>query len=79
MSNNIKVNIELIREKLIDSNVLTREDSFDINMLKDLLNNKFKEINYSNAKEDVITFIEDKDSLNLWSEDFFTEITKNLE
>lgn len=79
MSNNTKVNIELIREKLIDSNVLTREDSFDINMLKDLLNNKFKEINYSNAKEDVIAFIEDKDSLNLWSEDFFTEITKNLE
>ena len=79
MSNNTKVNIKLIREKLIDSNVLTREDSFDINMLKDLLNNKFKEINYSNAKEDVIAFIEDKDSLNLWSEDFFTEITKNLE
>ena len=78
MSNNTKVNIELIREKLIDSNVLTREDSFDINMLKDLLNNKFKEINYSNAKEDVIAFIEDKDSLNLWSEDFFTEITKKL-
>ena len=79
MSNNTKVNIELIREKLIDSNVLTREGSFDINMLKDLLNNKFKEINYSNAKEDVIAFIEDKDSLNLWSEEFFTEITKNLE
>lgn len=78
LSKNTSVNLELIREKLIDSNVLKKEDMFDIDVLKEMLNNKFKEINYTNAKEDVITFIEDKDSLNLWSEDFFKEITKEL-
>lgn len=78
LSKNSKVNIKLVREKLIDSNVLKREDEFDIDNLKELLNNKFKQINYKEAKEDVITFIEDKDSLNLWSEEFFIEITKNL-
>ncbi len=44
-----------------------------------MLNNKYKDIDYNDAKEDVITFIEDKDSLNLWSLEFFTEISKNLE
>ena len=78
LSKNTKVNIKLIREKLIDSNFLKREDDFGIDILKELLNKKFGEINYTNAKEDVIVFIKDKDSLNLWSEEFFKEITKNL-
>lgn len=78
ISKNAKVNIELVKEKLIDSNVLSRDDEFTIDTLKKLLNNKFEEIDYSDAKDDVIIFIEDKDSLSLWSKDFFEQITKNL-
>ena len=78
LSKNISVNLELVKEKLIDSNVLKRNDNFDINVLKEMLTNKFNEINYNDAKEDVIAFIEDKDSLNLWTKEFFVEITKNL-
>lgn len=78
LSKNTKVNIKLIREKLIDSNFFKKEDDFGIDILKELLNKKFSEINYTNAKEDVIVFIKDKDSLNLWSEEFFKEITKKL-
>ena len=78
-SHNTKVNIELIREKLIASDVLKQDSEFNIENLKQLLYKKFKEIDYTNAKEDVITSNEDKESLNLWSEDFFVEITKILE
>lgn len=78
LSKNTTVNLDLVKEKLIASNVLKREDIFNINVLKEMLNKKFEEINYTNAKEDVITFIEDKDSLSLWSKEFFKEITKNL-
>ena len=79
LSKNIKVNIELIREKLIDSQVLKREDTFNIDVLKELLMQKFEQIDYKNAREDVETFIEDKDSLELWSKEFFKDITKILE
>ena len=79
LSEGTKVNLELIKSKLIQSEVLTVDSEFNIDKLKDLLNKKFREINYSDAKEDVITFIEDKDSLNLWSSDFFIDISKNLE
>lgn len=79
LSKNTKVNLELIRSKLIDSNVITKELEFNIEILKEMLNKKFQEIDYTNAKEDVITFINDKDSLNLWSAEFFMEISKNLE
>lgn len=78
LSKNISVNIDLLREKLIDSNVLKKEDIFNIDILKEMLNKKFDEINYTDAKEDIIAFIEDKESLNLWSQDFFKEITKEL-
>ena len=79
LSKETKVNLKLIRSKLIESKVITDNSDFNIDILKTLLNKKFSEINYTDAKEDVITFIEDKDSLNLWNSEFFVEITKNLE
>lgn len=78
LSKNISVNLELVKEKLINSNILKRSDNFNISDLKEMLTNKFNEINYNDAKEDVIAFIDDKDSLNLWSKEFFIEITQNL-
>lgn len=78
LSKNSSVNIELVKKKLIDSNVLKEDDEFNIDILKEMLNKKFKEINYTDAKEDVIPFIKDIDSLNLWNADFFTDINKNL-
>ena len=79
LSKETKVNLELIKSKLIESKVITENSDFNIDILKNLLNKKFKEINYADAKEDVITFIEDKDSLNLWNSEFFVEITKNID
>lgn len=78
LSQNINVNIKLIQEKLIDSKVLKKDDLFNIEILKELLFQKFDMINFKDAKDDVVAFIEDKDSLNLWSKEFFREITKNL-
>lgn len=79
LSKGIKVNLDLVKEKLINSGAISRNDIFNIDILKEMLNIKFKEINYTDAKEDVITFIEDKDSLNLWNSEFFTEINKSLD
>lgn len=78
LSKNSSVNLELVKEKLIDSNALKESDEFNIDILKEMLEQKFKEINYTEAKEDVMPFIKDIDSLNLWSSDFFIDINKNL-
>ena len=50
----------------------------NINVNLDLLKNKFKEINYTESKEDVIPFIKDTQSLNLWNCEFFIKITEQL-
>ncbi len=78
LANDVNVNLELIRRKLIDSKYINDSDSFNLDILKDLLRSKFKEINYVDAKEDVIPFIKDLKSLDLWSSDFFIKITDNL-
>lgn len=78
LSKNISVNIELVKQKLIESEVNGVDKSFNIEKLKNMLNKRFKQINYTEAKEDILPFIEDTDSLNLWSSDFFIEITKEL-
>ena len=78
LSKGIKVNLELVKSKLIESKVLAPNSDFTIDILKDLLNKKFEEINYTDAKEDVMPFIKDIDSLKLWNSDFFINISKDI-
>ena len=78
LANETNVNIELIKNKLIESEYINSDDYFDINVLKELLIKKFNEINYTEAKEDVLPFIKNVDSLNSWNKDFFISITNNL-
>ncbi len=78
LANNTKVNLELVKNKLIESNYINDNDKFSIDDLKNLLINKFKEIDYTEAKEDVIPFIKNTESLNIWSSEFFISITKEL-
>ncbi len=78
LANNTNVNLELLKNKLIDSKYIDKNDEFNLDILKDMLINKFKEIDYNNAKEDVIPFIKDINSLKLWNSDFFSKITEQL-
>jgi len=44
-----------------------------------MLFDKFNEINYEDAKDDIIPFIKNVDSLNVWNKDFFISITNKLQ
>ena len=78
LATDTKVNIELLKNKLIDSNYINKDDTLDIHKVKELLINKFNEIDYADAIEDIKPFIKDTDSLNLWNKDFFISITDKL-
>ena len=74
-----KVNLKNLKEKLIQSNFINQDFDLTIEKLKTMLNERFENINYNQAKEDVLPFIKDKSKLDLWSKEFFIEITKNLQ
>ena len=79
LSRNTKFNLPHLREKLIESNVLNKEQAVDVEDIRNLLNKRFDEIDFENAKEDVIPFIKKTDVLDIWSKEFFKEISLNLE
>ena len=79
VANDIKVNMNLLKNKLLESDYIKENDKFNIDILKEMLINKFNEINYDEAKEDVISFVKNSDSLDTWSKEFFISITNKLE
>jgi hypothetical protein len=44
-----------------------------------MLKDRFEKINYEQAKEDVVPFIKDARELDIWSADFFAQITDSLQ
>lgn len=78
LANHTPVNLELLKNKLIESNYIDFTSEMNIQVLKDLLIRKFNEIDYEEAKKDVLPFIKDVETLNMWSKEFFIRITSQL-
>ena len=78
MGKGAHVNLPHLRARLIDSGFITENDAFEIEDVKRMLMNKFDTIDYKQAREDVIPFIKDPSKMDLWSVDFFQQITENL-
>lgn len=78
LSKNTKFNLLHLREKLIKSEFISRDIEITCDSVKEMLINRFNEIDYNAAKADVIPFIKDTSVLDLWSKDFFISITSGL-
>ncbi|MBQ6582625.1 MAG: nucleotidyl transferase AbiEii/AbiGii toxin family protein [Mogibacterium sp.] len=78
LSRGADVNLTLLKAKLTESGVVEEGDSLNRDQLRSMLYERFDTIDYESAKEDVIDFIDDKASLDVWSADFFRQITGNL-
>lgn len=72
------MNLPHLREKLIDSGRLQSDEELTVEDVKQLLNNRFEEIDYESAKSDVLPFINDPATLDIWSAEFFSSITESL-
>lgn len=73
-----KINLPHLKARLVDSGVLKNDDTFTIETLRTMLNERFEAIDYERAKQDVLPFITDANKLDLWSKEFFIDISKNL-
>ena len=68
---------ENLKEKLINSNYIDSTFNLNEESLKKLLIYKFNEIDFNKAKEDVLPFISNSETLDLWDKEFFIKITKD--
>lgn len=78
LSMDVPVNIKHLKARLIQSNYIKADYDLNEESLKDLLNRRFNEVDFEAAKKDVLPFINNIDSLSLWSKDLFKEITKKI-
>jgi predicted nucleotidyltransferase component of viral defense system len=79
LSQGTKVNLRHLQQRLIDSGYLKETESCAIEDVRKMLCNRFDSIDYAQAKQDVLPFISDGSSLDIWSSDFFKQITQNLD
>jgi len=78
MSHATAVNQEHLRQRLLQSGYITEDVECSLEEIKKMLCDRFDTINFKQAKEDVEPFIRDISVLNVWSPDFFKQITEGL-
>ncbi len=72
------INLPHLKARLVESGVWEDSKPFLLEDAKRLLNERFAAIDYVSAKDDVRPFIKNHDSLELWSCDFFNQITDQM-
>jgi len=78
LSMEIGVNIKHLKYRLVQSRYIDNDFELTKESLIYLLNQRFDEIDFEEAKKDVAPFITNLNKLDLWSKEFFKEITKNI-
>ena len=66
-----KVNLEYLENKLKSSNKISFDTKLDLPSLKKMLQERFVNVDYNLARNDVSSFITDQESLSLWSKELF--------
>lgn len=78
LSKNAGVNQRYLRERLIQSDFIKADNNLDLDDLKAMLYVRFDTIDFAQAKRDVEPFIQNISILDIWSADFFKDITNKL-
>ncbi len=78
LSQGAKLNLPHLRERLLQSNYIREDAPCGLEDIKRILGQRFDSIDYEEAKEDVLPFIRDASAIELWSADFFKQITTDM-
>ena len=78
LSKAVTVNQKHLRARLIDSGYISENQECTLEEIKTMLKNRFDSIDFLQARKDVELFIRDTSVLDIWSSDFFKQITEGL-
>ena len=78
LSKQTPVNLKHLNARLVDSGFEGAREDLTLDEIKQILFNRFSSIDYSQAKNDVLPFIQNPASLEVWSKDFFQSITNQI-
>lgn len=78
ISRHIVVNLSHLQKRLVQSHHWDEKEALSHDELVNLIECKISEINFDDAKKDVVDFLKDKSAVDLWSPQFFIDVTKRL-
>ena len=78
LSKAVTVNQKHLRARLIDSGYISENQECTLEEIKTMLKNRFDSIDFLQARKDVEPFICDTSVLDIWSSEFFKQITEGL-
>lgn len=74
----IKPNLLYLKNKLVESNKLSKLDDFNIDILKRMLINRFNEVDFSQVKQDAQIFTIKNENLNFYCKELFIDCLNRL-
>ena len=77
-SKDTPINLTYLESKLKNSNRIKQNEKITIDIVKQMLKERFESIDYELAKKDVVSFINNPDSLMYWNKDMFISTLDNL-
>lgn len=72
------VNLKHLNARLVDSGFEGAREDMTLDEIKEILYRRFEMIDYLQAKRDVLPFIRNPASLDMWGKEFFQSITNEL-
>ena len=78
LSKAVTVNQKHLRARLIDSGYISENQECTLEEIETMLKNRFDSMDFLQARKDVEPFIRDTSVLDIWSSDFFKQITEGL-
>ena len=74
----VRPNLEYLKNKLVESQKIKSEDDFDINVLKEMLKNRFEKVDFNQVKSDAERFVFNNEDLSYYSKELFIEMLNKL-
>lgn len=78
LSHGTSVNLRHLEARLAQSGYIGIDKKISLDDVKEMLNSRFEQIDFEQAKQDVLPFVRNPDALALWSDDFFKGITQSM-
>jgi len=78
VATNTMPNLEHLKARLVESDKWCESEPFGMEDLHALLSRRFDEIDFLDAKKDVVNFIRNPKELDLWGKEFFGDVTDSF-
>ncbi len=74
----VTFDIDHLKARMVQTSHWAAEDELSLDAVKNLLKDKFATVDFEQAKDDVLPFLEDPDSVTLWNLEFFESLLNRL-